>query len=1052
MTRFLFLLLLTLAPVLARAGEPPTAPILRIETGMHTADLEDGSVDDAGRFAVTCADDKTVRVWNLRNGELLNILRPPIGAGDEGKLGAAQIAPDGQTIACGGSTGAQWNDGNYSIYLFDRATGALSRRIGGLPGDVQCLSYSADGQRLAVGLRGEELRVFRASDGALLGQKAGDDVFAALDFARDGHLASARADGVVRVYDTQYRLVAEKEPLSGLKIGALRFSPDAKKIAVVGVLVKSDAYPASQIAVLDAKSLTPLWKSRLENEGTLGFYSDIAWDGGALIGSGIKSRINGLSVDEWVALTPEQKATLLRGGRSQQEFDRLPEAQRKVRVDVKTQSFVRRWATPGAAAFRDVDTESINRLVALREGAVLWSGDAGALGVLERDGRMRWKKSAVTANFQSRDVETLRVSRDGLSVGFAFLDGKSKLYQNVVSAGAGDAPQIQQQTAGAINSRFNVAARGFQLAATESLATPIQVAPGLQIEDALLGAPRLNGRPLDFDDFEFMFGLSLAPDGQSFAIGTNLRLLRFDRAGRAQWETSVPAGADAVNISGDGRLLVAAFDDGTIRWYRFSDGAELLAFFPHADRKRWVLWTPQGYYDCSLGGEDLIGWHLNNGGDEAADFFSASRYQDTFYRPDIISRVLKTLDVEQARQGADKAAGKGALPAPNLERVIETQSPPVVRLVKPLDAIQTSETKLTLRYALRTPSGEPVTAVQVLVNGRPVATENNLNVAPGKEGEIERTIEVTLPARDCEVGLLAINRFSFSQGAFLKVWRGQGRGIRLENAAPGETVAPASLGKLWVLAVGVEKYDRSLPQLSYSIDDAEAICKTMQAQDKARGGPYNSVETKLLADADRSTILGGLKWLQQNVGQDDRAVIFLAGHGTNTAQGYYFLPSNCARDDYDTDGLAFSEFINRAPTIKGQVLFLVDTCRAANIMGGAEDVTSVLNRLSQAGKGWSVMAASSGNQTAQESGKWGHGAFTRAILEGFEGQGDAASADGFIYLKKLSSYVDIRVSQMTGGSQTPAFTSFNQSEQLLGHRLKQKVLVTQLPNAPSRAD
>ena len=173
MTRFLFLLLLTLVPVLARAGEPPSAPILRIETGMHTADLEDGSVDDAGRFAVTCADDKTVRVWNLRNGELLHILRPPIGAGDEGKLGAAQIAPDGQTIACVGSTGAQWNDGNYSIYLFDRATGALARRIGGLPGDVQCLSYSADGQRLAVGLRGEELRVFRASDGALLGQKSG---------------------------------------------------------------------------------------------------------------------------------------------------------------------------------------------------------------------------------------------------------------------------------------------------------------------------------------------------------------------------------------------------------------------------------------------------------------------------------------------------------------------------------------------------------------------------------------------------------------------------------------------------------------------------------------------------------------------------------------------------------------------------------------------------------------------------------------------------------------------------------------------------------------
>ncbi len=37
---------------------------------------------------------------------------------------------------------------------------------------------------------------------------------------------------------------------------------------------------------------------------------------------------------------------------------------------------------------------------------------------------------------------------------------------------------------------------------------------------------------------------------------------------------------------------MAAFGDGTIRWYRMTDGKELLAFFPHKDRKRWVMWTP----------------------------------------------------------------------------------------------------------------------------------------------------------------------------------------------------------------------------------------------------------------------------------------------------------------------------------------------------------------------------------------------------------------------------------------------------------------------------
>jgi hypothetical protein len=45
-------------------------------------------------------------------------------------------------------------------------------------------------------------------------------------------------------------------------------------------------------------------------------------------------------------------------------------------------------------------------------------------------------------------------------------------------------------------------------------------------------------------------------------------------------------------LSRDGRLAVAAFGDGMIRWFRYSDGQELLALFVHRDGKRWILWTP----------------------------------------------------------------------------------------------------------------------------------------------------------------------------------------------------------------------------------------------------------------------------------------------------------------------------------------------------------------------------------------------------------------------------------------------------------------------------
>ncbi len=87
----------------------------------------------------------------------------------------------------------------------------------------------------------------------------------------------------------------------------------------------------------------------------------------------------------------------------------------------------------------------------------------------------------------------------------------------------------------------------------------------------------------------------------------------------------------AVTISGDGRFVVAAYSDGTIRWHQGSDGAEVLAFFPHADRQRWIAWTPQGFFNASPGAEELIGYHLNRGRDREGEFIAARQLRETFF-------------------------------------------------------------------------------------------------------------------------------------------------------------------------------------------------------------------------------------------------------------------------------------------------------------------------------------------------------------------------------------------------------------------------------------
>ena len=116
---------------------------------------------------------------------------------------------------------------------------------------------------------------------------------------------------------------------------------------------------------------------------------------------------------------------------------------------------------------------------------------------------------------------------------------------------------------------------------------PLTQAPGLNITDwKYTLAPQLNGHPLPLMAYEMSRSLAIAPDGHCFVLGTEWYLRCYDRQGKELWKALAPSATWGVNISGDGRIVVAAYADGTIRWHRLSDGQELLALFAHADRKR----------------------------------------------------------------------------------------------------------------------------------------------------------------------------------------------------------------------------------------------------------------------------------------------------------------------------------------------------------------------------------------------------------------------------------------------------------------------------------
>lgn len=246
--RFAALVLLVLSLVVpclaqqAATGGLATTPILRIETGMHGALIGSLGTDAQNKYVVTGSDDKTCRVWDGATGAPLNVIRPPIGGGTTGKVFAVALSPDGGTVACGGQLGDPAKQ-LFSIELFDRATGRMTRRLGGMPAAVNALAYSPKGEYLAAVMGGGGLRVFRTADGSPAGEdtqypsnsygvtwvQVGDSL----------RLATTCFDGGIRLYEMGPGAAEQAlRPLARITVrGSLHpygtaFSPDGTKLAV----------------------------------------------------------------------------------------------------------------------------------------------------------------------------------------------------------------------------------------------------------------------------------------------------------------------------------------------------------------------------------------------------------------------------------------------------------------------------------------------------------------------------------------------------------------------------------------------------------------------------------------------------------------------------------------------------------------------------------------------------------------------------------------------------------------------------------------------------
>ncbi len=940
MKRFLplFLILYCAVFIVQCSFAQPTAPLLTLNTQMHTGMINRISTDAQGKYFLTASQDKTAKLWDASTGELIRTYRIPIDKGAEGKLYACAISPDGATVALGGYTGYDWFQ-QHSIYIFNAQSGAMIRRIPGLPNVLKDMDFSFDGRYLAASLGGKDgIRIFATDNWNLSASLSGyEKASYNICFDRTGRLATVCFDRKVRLYDASFNLIAQTDQLAGSQPFSIAFSPDGSKLAV--------GYDDSPVVeVFDGENLRLLY--RPDNTGA----------------NSVDERIEMLSFSS--------DGSYLYGGGYYTKYNNGVWWRQ-----------IRRWGKGGKGSYMDMDAcqNGVMDIKPLPDREILYCGSYPDLGRIGATGKKLFYKMAETNEYRAKDKSHFKTDYTGNSIAFKST-GKEAMCFSITSK------SLSPYT-------------GF--AGEESFTDQ---SGNLTITDWNNNdSPKLNGKNLPFlKQYENSQSVDISKDRNNIVFGTGWNIYCLKSTGDQQWKIPASGMACVVNITGNNKTVVVAFGDGTIRWFRMSDGKELLVLFADPDNKRWVLWTPSGYYDCSAGAEDLIGWHLDNGADKEANYYPASKFRNTYYRPDVLKNILETLDEDEALRLA------------NLENNRKSQNtditkmlPPTVNITFPQYGQEVTSTTITIKYTVQLPNNEPVVAVKAYIDGRPVETQKGFKPV-GQQQEIT----VTIPEKDCKISVIAENKFGFSDPSIVSVvWKG--------SASNEEILKP----KLYVVSIGVSVYNNPDLRLGLAAKDATDFAAAFKSQ---KGLLYSDVISKVLTDqqATKDNILDALDWIQRETTSRDVAMLYISGHGMNDNAGvFYYLPVNADINAIKRTCLMFADIKSTTMSVAGKVLLFVDACHSGDVMGKnstrkSADVTALVNDLSSAENGVVVFTSSTGRQYSLENASWGNGAFTKALIEGIGGKADLFGK-GKITVKSLDAYVADRVKELTTGKQSP---------------------------------
>ncbi len=472
--------------------------------------------------------------------------------------------------------------------------------------------------------------------------------------------------------------------------------------------------------------------------------------------------------------------------------------------------------------------------------------------------------------------------------------------------------------------------------------------------------------------------ITLSPDGRWLALMLQRREVRLLDTG---------SGAQAAALTSTKRFTDFAFAGGMLMLADESGATLLLS--PHTggttgrllsfSSGNWAVINQDGFYDAAHAGEvPELSWRAHQRS------LQLSQLKEQYWQPGLLGELL---------------AGTS-----NLNTPAASGSPPTVRVSQPEDGMA--------RISVAD-SGGGIGRVRVLLNDKEIP-------AAGLNSAGEHTLEVPaqrlLPGTDNSLEVIAWD----GSGAIA----GRGANVVWRDARP----TPAQ-PKLHAVIIGVSDYAGDAVDLRFAAADARRFADAVKAgAARMFGSGHVSIDVLTESGAQKSAISAAFRKLK-TLSANDVLVVYLAGHGVNRGNEYYYLTA--AADSLQTfrasQALSSSElieWINASPVSK-QVMVL-DTCAAGALQPSllqARGLPAAQIRAIQRLRdrtGFHVLMGSAADRYSYEANQYGQGLLTYALLEGMRG---AALRDGqFVDVSRLFQHALDRVPELArhlGGVQQP---------------------------------